>query len=605
MASWIEDYALIGDLESAALVGRDGTIDWLCFPRFDSDACFAALLGDRDNGCWELGPTAEATASRRAYRDHSLVLVTEVDTEAGTVSITDCMPVRDGEPRLLRVVTCLRGEVEVASRLSARFGYGDHRPWVRSCDDRIEITSAPGSLSLWCERPTAIAENDAIARFTLRTGESVAFTLAWHVAHLDAPACGDPRAAIAKTTEWWTAWAKRCTYRGPWREAVVRSLVTLKALTYAPTGGIVAAPTTSLPEHLGGVRNWDYRYCWLRDTTLTLAALLDAGYEAEARGFATWLERAARGDPARVQIMYAVTGEPRLTETELPWLVGYEGSTPVRIGNAASEQLQLDVYGELVDCFHQARARGVELGADIWQFESELVEHLEKIWTKPDRGIWEIRGDEQQFTFSKVMAWVAFDRMIKDAEIHGFDGPLARWREVRDAIHADVCANGYDANRGAFTQVYGKPALDASLLLVAQLGFLPASDARVAGTVAAIRAELLHEGLVRRYDTNHAFDGLPPGAGVFLACSFWLADAIDLAGDRAGARTYFETLLALCTDLGLLSEQFDPDNRRLVGNFPQAFTHLALVRTAIRLGTPITPSPDEQPAVSRPGTRSS
>lgn len=607
MASRIEDYALLGDLETAALVARDGTIDWMCLPRFDSDACFAALLGERGNGRWTLGPTATVVSTHRRYRGPSLVLDTELSTATGTVVITDAMPVRDEAPRVIRIVECRAGTVEIETRLAARFGYGDHRPWARpegagagpAGDARIEITSAPDALSLWCERPLALESGDAVSRFTLRAGESVAFTLAWHPAHEAAPERGDPRAAVARTVAWWQAWADRCTYRGPWRHEVVRSLVTLKALTYAPTGGIVAAPTTSLPEQIGGVRNWDYRYCWLRDTTLTLTALLDAGYHTEARAFAGWLERAARGEPERVQIMYAVTGEPRLTEIELPWLSGYEGSKPVRIGNAASEQLQLDVYGELADCFHQARVRGVALGAEVWAFERVLVEHLETVWQRPDRGIWEVRGDEQPFTFSKIMAWVAFDRMIKDAEAGSLDGPIERWKRVRDQIHADVCAHGFDAKRGTFTQVYGKPALDASLLLIAQLGFLPASDPRVAGTVAAIRADLLHDGLVRRYDTTGELDGLPPGEGVFLACSFWLADAMDLAGDREGARRYFEQLLALCNDVGLLSEQYDPPSHRLVGNFPQAFTHLALIRTAIRLGAAASPTPDEQPAVDR------
>ncbi|MEO8551670.1 MAG: glycoside hydrolase family 15 protein [Kofleriaceae bacterium] len=605
MATWLEDYALLGDLETAALVGRDGTIDWMCLPRFDSDACFAALLGDRGNGRWTLGPTGAVTASHRQYRDHSLVLDTTLETASGAIVLTDCMPVRADAPRLIRLVTCERGEVEIETRLSARFGYGRHRPWTRPEADRIAITSAPDALAVWCERPLSIDAGDTLGRFTLRGGESVAVTLAWHPAHVAAPACGDPRGSIADTLAWWRAWADRCTYRGPWRSHVMRSLATLKALTYAPTGGIVAAPTTSLPEHIGGERNWDYRYCWLRDTSLTLAALLDAGFEREAVAFAGWLERAARGEPQRVQIMYAVTGESRLTEIELPWLSGYEGSQPVRLGNAASEQLQLDVYGELVDCFHQARVRGVVLGPEIWLFERELVEHLETIWESPDRGIWEIRGDEQQFTFSKIMAWVAFDRMIKDADAHSLDGPVDRWKRLRERIHTEICARGYDAKRGAFTQVFGKPALDASLLLIAQLGFLPADDPRVISTVAAIRAELLHDGLVRRYDTRDSVDGLPPGEGVFLACSFWLADAMDLEGDRAGACRYFEHLLELRNDVGLLAEQYDPDRRRLVGNFPQAFSHLALIRTAIRLGSPSEPTPDQEPAVSPPETPSS
>jgi GH15 family glucan-1,4-alpha-glucosidase len=605
VTSRIEDYALLGDLETAALVGRDGTIDWMCLPRFDSDACFAALLGDEQNGRWSLGPTSAVRSTDRHYRDHSLILDTELETATGRIVITDCMPVRKGAPRLIRLVTCQRGEVEIESRVAARFGYGEHVPWTRVASDRIEITSAPHSLAVWCDRALTVDAADVVGTFRLREGESVCFTLAWHEAHLPAPERGDPRAAIEETLAWWREWAGRCTYEGPWRDAVLRSLVTLKALTYLPTGGIVAAPTTSLPEQIGGVRNWDYRYCWLRDTTLTLSALLDAGYEREARAFAIWLERAARGEPHNVQIMYGVTGKPRLTEMELPWLAGYEGSRPVRIGNAASEQLQLDVYGELLECFHQSRMRGVSLSDDIWSFECDLVAHLETIWDQPDRGIWEVRGEEQRFTFSRVMAWVAFDRVIKDAEIYGLEGPVDHWRELRDRVHADVCARGYDKERGIFTQVYGAAPLDASLLLIPQLGFLPASDERVTRTVAAIRDELLHEGFVHRYDSNAFEDGLPPGEGVFLACSFWLADALDLGGDHDAACKMFEKLLALRNDVGLLSEQYDPAQQRLVGNFPQAFTHLALVRTAIRLGIGAAPSLDEQPAVTRSDTQRS
>ncbi len=610
MTPRIEDHALIGDLETAALVTLDGTIDWLCLPRFDSDACMAALLGRPGHGCWRLGPVAEVREARRSYRDHTLVLETELVTDRGTLRLVDCMPVRAGAPRVVRVVECTRGEVDVESRMAARFGYGEHRPWARSEDDHVEVVVAPNALSLWSERPVAIDAGDAVSRFVLHAGESVAFTLAWHAAHESAPEPGDPRAAIASTETWWREWTARCTYTGPWRDQVVRSLVTLKALTYAPTGGIVAAPTTSLPEYLGGVRNWDYRYCWLRDTSLTLGALLDAGFEDEAEAFAHWLERAGRGEPSQLQIMYGVAGERRLTELELGWLPGYEGSVPVRIGNAASEQLQLDVYGELVECFHQARVHGVELGPDVWSFEKELVEHLETVWEQPDRGIWEVRGDPQLFTFSKIMVWVAFDRMVKDAEQYSLDGPTDHWRKLRDRIHADVCNRGFHPDRGAFTQVYGKPGLDAALLVIPQLGFLPASDPRVAGTLRAIQRELRRDGLVHRYDTRVFADGLPAGEGVFLPCSFWLADALSLAGQEAEATRYFERLLALCNDVGLLAEQYDPDGHRQLGNFPQAFTHVALVRTAIRLGTApsstLGPAPDELPAeVTRPGTRSS
>jgi GH15 family glucan-1,4-alpha-glucosidase len=585
MASRIEEYALVGDLQSAALVGRDGSIDWLCWPRFDSDACFAALVGDASNGRWVLRPTGNLTGTRRRYRPDTLVLETELHTAHGAVCITDCMPPRDGTPDLVRIVEGLSGQVEMQMRLEVRFGYGKRVPWIQTLGHGVSLTSAPDAIVLTPGGDVTVEDGDVVARFVVRAGERVSFTLAWHPAHQAPPAPIDGVAAVEAATRWWRDWTGRCGYGGRWRDAVVRSLITLKALIYEPTGGIVAAPTMSLPEQLGGVRNWDYRYCWLRDATLTLYALLDAQYVDEATAFARWLVRAARGEPKRLQIMYGVAGERRLTELELPWLSGYEGSLPVRLGNLASEQVQLDVYGELVDCFHHARLRGVGVDPDLWALETALVGHLESAWTKPDRGIWETRGQAQHFTYSKVMVWTALDRMIRDCRRYQLDGPIDRWHALRDRIHRDVCTNGYDDGRKTFTQAYGSRALDASLLLIPQVGFLPADDPRVHGTVDAIRRELLHDGLVHRYDTHVSEDGLPPGEGVFLPCSFWLADALFMIGRREEASEYFEHLLTLRNDLGLLSEEYDPIAKRMVGNFPQAFSHVALVNTANNLAT--------------------
>ncbi len=583
VASRIEDYAMIGDMHSAALVSRGGSIDWLCWPRFDSDACFAALLGTEAHGHWTIAPRAPVREIRRRYRPDTLVLETELVVDGGVVRLIDCMPPRDRVPDVIRIVEGVAGEVALRARIAPRFGYGDRWPWIQRTGELVTMTSAPDALALWSSVPLAERDGGLDAELRIRQGEHARFVLAWYPAHERPPVPHEPGALVADTEAWWRAWCGRCTYDGPWSEAVRRSLITLKALTYAPTGGIVAAPTTSLPEQLGGVRNWDYRYCWLRDATFTLYALLDAGYRDEARAFGGWLERAASAQPSRVQMLYGVLGERRLPELELPWLPGHHGAAPVRIGNAASTQLQLDVYGELVDCLHHARSHGVPPDPDLWAVQRALLEHLEEVWREPDEGIWEIRGPRQQHTHSKVMVWVAFDRMIRDVEQLGLEGPVERWRRIRDEVHADVLANAFDADRRTFTQAYGTQPLDASLLLLPIVGFTPPDDPRVRSTVDAIRRELCHGGLVRRYDTSRTDDGLPAGEGVFLPCSFWLADVLQLLGDRDEAGALFERLLALRNDVGLLSEEVEPDTGRLLGNFPQGFSHVALVNTAINL----------------------
>lgn len=583
MGSPIESYAMIGDTQSAALVGRDTSIDWLCWPRFDSDACFAALLGGARAGRWVFTPSSAVREHRRRYRPDTLVLETELVVDGGVLRVTDCMPRRAASPDLIRVVEAVEGSVEVRMELAARFGYGDRRPWVERVDGAVTMVSAPDAMILRSSAP--VREHDAtiVADLHLVPGRRHTFSLGWYPAHREPPPLDDPEQLLAETEASWRDWASRCSYRGEWRDAVVRSLITLKALTYGPTGAIVAAPTTSLPEWIGGVRNWDYRYCWLRDATLTLYALVDGGYLDEARTFGAWLERTARGEPSRLQTIYGVAGERRLTELELPWLAGYEGSAPVRIGNLASSQFQLDVYGELIDSLHHARQNGLEVSPGGWALQGAIVTHIEEIWREPDSGIWELRGPRRHLTHSKMMAWVAFDRMIKDAERLGLEGPVRRWREHRAAIHADVCAHAYDATAGAFTQSYGSPALDASVLLMPLVGFLPATDPRVRSTVDAIRRDLGTDGLVYRYHTRETDDGLPPQEGVFLPCSFWMADALHAIGDEAGARARFADLLSLRNDVGLLSEEVDPRSGRLLGNFPQAFSHVALVNTAMNL----------------------
>ena len=583
MPSRIEDYALIGDCQTAALVGRDGSIDWLCVPRFDSGACFAALLGTPDHGRWLLAPATEVRAVRRAYRPGTLVLETEYEVAGGAVKVIDCMPPRTDVPDVLRVVVGIRGRVPMRMQFVARFDYGSIVPWVRRMDGGIRAVAGPDTLLLRTPAPLRGEGLTTVAEFSVAEGERVPFELTWHPSHQPMPSALDAEAAVDHTEAWWTEWSSRCTYRGPWRDAVVRSLVTLKAMTYAPTGGIVAAATTSLPEQLGGVRNWDYRFCWLRDATFTLYALMMGGYTEEAQAWREWLLRAVAGAPPQIQIMYGLAGERRLTELELPWLPGYEGAAPVRIGNAAFGQLQLDIYGEVMDALHVARREGLPPDENAWRVQRQLLEYLETIWDQPDEGIWEVRGPRRHFTHSKVMAWVALDRAVMGVEQLGLAGPAARWRALRDTIHAEVCRRGFDPGRNAFVQYYGAPELDASLLMIPLVGFLPPSDPRVRGTVEAIERELLRDGFVMRYPTTPAVDGLPPGEGVFLACTFWLADNYALLGRRAEARECFERLLGLQNDVGLLSEQYDPGAKRLTGNFPQAFSHVSLINTACNL----------------------
>ena len=594
----IEDYGLIGDTQTAALVGLDGSIDWLCMPRFDSPACFAALVGDRSHGRWQIAPASTILSTSRRYRDRSLVLETEFTTETGTVRLVDCMPPRQNDPDLVRIVEGVRGEVRMQMELVIRFDYGSIVPWVRQIDDVLRAIGGPDALSLWTPVETRGVDLTTRPELPVKPGRRVPFVLVWHPSHLTARPI-DPFVAVEETTEWWTAWAARCTYDGQWRDEVLQSLIVLKALTFAPTGGIVAAPTTSLPERIGGVRNWDYRYCWLRDATFTLYALKVGGYTDESIAWRNWLIRAAAGDPADLQIMYGPAGERRLVEMELPWLPGYEGSRPVRIGNAASAQLQLDVYGEVMDALLLAPRCGAESDRPSWELQLELMKVLERIWEEPDEGIWEVRGPRRHFTHSKVMAWVAFDRAIAMAErYHGpKDAPLDRWRVLRSRIHDEVCRSGYDATRRTFTQYYGAPHVDASLLMLPLVGFLPADDPRMIGTVQAIERELMQDGFLQRYPADarlEPVDGLPAGEGVFLPCTFWLADNYALQGRSREAENIFRRLLALRNDLGLLSEEYDLEQQRFVGNFPQAFSHVSLVNTAKNLSHADGPAADRQ-----------
>jgi len=588
----IEDYALIGDLQTAALVERNGSIDWLCFPRFDSGACFAALLGTPDNGRWLVAPVDGGTVSRR-YVGPTLVLETTWETNTGAVRVLDFMPPRDQAPDVVRIVEGLRGRVEMRSELVIRFDYGHIVPWVRRVDDSRLAIAGPDGLCFRTPTHTRGENMRTISTFTVEEGERVPLTLTWFPSHGDTPAPIDAGQALTETDDFWCEWSGKCSVEIPdeWGDILRRSLIVLKALTYEPTGGIVAAPTTSLPEWIGGVRNWDYRYCWLRDATLTLLALLHGEYADEAAAWRRWLLRAVAGDPADIQIMYGVAGERRLTEFELPWLAGYEGSAPVRIGNAASEQLQIDVFGEVMDALYQARVHGLAFEKHAWALQLTLLEYLERIWREPDEGIWEIRGERRHFVHSKVMAWVAFDRAVRTVETQPLAGPVERWREIRDEIHRDVCEHGYDAEIGSFTQSYGAKELDASLLLIPLVGFLPASDPRVRGTIEAIERDLVVDGFVLRYRTDaNAVDGLPPGEGVFLPCSFWLVDCLELVDRHDDARALLERLVGLANDVGLLSEEYDPRAKRQLGNFPQAFTHLALVNSAFNV-LPHLPSP--------------
>ncbi|GAN76162.1 glycoside hydrolase family 15 protein [Acidisphaera rubrifaciens] len=581
----IEDYAMIGDCRSAALVSRDGAIDWLCWPRFDSDALFARLLGTRDNGTWRIGPRDTGARITRRYRPGTMILETTFTTPGGTVRLTDFMPPGSVRPSVVRIIDGVDGSVEMALHVTVRFGYGDAVPWVTRLHEEHGLRAVVGPDMVVLRGPVPL-EGEAmssVAHFTVAAGERLAFVLTHGPSHRPMPEPLDAAAALSATDAYWTEWSGRMRYEHRYQDAVSRSLLTLKALTYAPTGGIVAAPTSSLPEQLGGPRNWDYRFCWLRDATLTLVALLHAGYTEEAAAWRAWLQRSVAGSPAQVQIMYGIGGERRLTEWEASWLPGYQGARPVRIGNAAHGQLQLDVYGEVMDALYQARSAGLPVNGEDVALQAALLDHLAEIWDQPDEGIWEVRGGRRHFTFSKVMAWVAFDRAVRSAEEMGLDLPLDRMRALRDRVHADVCAHGYSPARGAFTQSYGEPGLDASLLLLPIVGFLPHDDPRVRGTVAAIERELVEDGFVLRYRTEEGKDGLPPGEGVFLACSFWLADNMVLQGRIDEARALFERLLSLRNDVGLLSEEYDPKARRLVGNFPQAFSHLALLHTAFHL----------------------
>jgi GH15 family glucan-1,4-alpha-glucosidase len=581
----IEDYALIGDCRSAALVGRNGSIDWLCWPRFDSDACFAALLGTCENGRWKICPVDPSPTVTRAYMGDTVILETVFETASGCVSVIDFMSVGSPDPSVIRLVKGRRGKVAMRMHLVLRFDYGATVPWVTQLDDGPGLSAIAGPSRVELRTPVALrGENFAtFAEFDIVEGESIPFVLCYNASHLPPPASQDSRSAFDATEAFWLNWAARCTYTGPRREPVLRSLLTLKALTYAETGGIVAAATTSLPECLGGERNWDYRYCWLRDATLTLMALLSAGYRDEAEAWRAWLQRSVAGRPEQLQIMYGLSGERRLAEWEVPWLPGYQGAAPVRIGNAASAQLQLDVYGELLDAIFQSRKEGLAPIASAWAQQETLIEHLEQIWQGADDGIWEVRGGRRQFTHSKVMAWVALDRSVRDAERFELQAPLDRWRQLRDRIHATVCEQGFDRTKNSFTQSFGGQELDASLLMIPVVGFLPADDPRMLGTVAAIERELVADGLVLRYRTKTGVDGLPPGEGVFLPCSFWLADNYSLQNRDDEAKALFERLIALRNDVGLLAEEYDPHARRLVGNFPQAFSHLALIGTALHL----------------------
>ena len=584
MPSRIEDYALIGDCEAAALVARNGSLDWLCWPRFDSDACFAALLGTADHGHWQIAPRDGVASITRRYRPNTLILETRFDCSDGAVTLVDFMPIQGTSSSVARLVIGEHGRVTMSTTLVLRFGYGSIVPWVTRLDDgTLRAVAGPDMAVLRTPVQLTGQNLTTVGEFTVVAGQTVPFVLTYAPSHLPPPEPLDPRAALAATEHFWTAWSKKCLPPGHCSDPVLRSLITLKALTYWPTGGIVAAPTTSLPECLGGVRNWDYRFCWLRDATLTLIALMDAGYYDEANSWREWLLRAVAGSPEQVQIMYGIAGERRLTEFVVPWLPGHEGSAPVRVGNAAHGQLQLDTFGEVMDALHQARWKGLAAGDSGWAQQQAFLSHLERIWIEPDEGIWETRGGPEHFTYSKVMAWVAFDRAIKSAEQFGLEGPLDRWRELAAVIHADVCRRGFDAELGSFVQSYGSKHLDASLLLLPVVGFLPPEDARVRGTLHAIERRLLADGFVMRYDTATCDDGLPPGEGAFLACSFWLVDAYIAQQRWQDARRMFDRLLALRNDVGLLSEEYDPRTGRLVGNFPQAFTHLALVNSAFNL----------------------
>jgi GH15 family glucan-1,4-alpha-glucosidase len=580
----LEQYGLIGDFQTAALVGADGSIDWLCLPRFDSGACFAALLGSDENGHWRIAPRAEKPKTTRRYREGTLILETLFETAEGAVRLVDFMPPRAHQPEIVRIVEGVRGRVPMSMKLVLRFDYGWIVPWVHRKGDEIVVLAGSDEMVLRSPVETRGENLSTLAEFEIEEGQSLEFILGWHPAEVEEPHLRKPGEALAQTQAMWESWSAQCKYDREYKEIVLRSLITLKALTYAPTGGIVAAPTTSLPEAIAGPRNWDYRYCWIRDATFTLYALSVGGYVEEATAWRNWLLRAVAGAPDQLQIMYSVVGERRLTEITLDWLPGYLDSRPVRIGNAASKQFQLDVYGEVMDAMHVARRSGVERSEHAWNLQRALMGHLEKKWREPDEGIWEVRGGPQHFTHSKVMAWVAVDRAVKAVERMGEEGPIDRWKQLRAEIHDTVCREGYDPDVGAFTQAFGSKHLDASVLMIPLVGFLPPTDERVRNTVATIEKNLTRDGYVLRYDTHRSLsEGLPPGEGAFLPCSFWLVDNLALIGEHERAKAMFERLMGLCNDVGLISEEYDPTRRCLLGNFPQAFTHVGIVNSAANL----------------------
>ncbi|MEV5966438.1 glycoside hydrolase family 15 protein [Kribbella sp. NPDC051952] len=586
----IEDYALIGDLQTAALVSKQGSIDWLCFPRFDSPACFAALLGTDDNGHWRIAPRDADAISSRHYRGDTLILETEWSSASGSVRVIDFMPLRDEAPDVVRIVEGISGTVEMRSELRLRFDYGQVVPWVRNIDGQVDAIAGPDAVSLRSDVHQHGRDFATYADFRVSAGDRAWFVLTWHPSHHPPPKPTDALASLEPTETYWTEWIARSKGATEFGEEVTRSILTLKALTYGPSGGIVAAPTTSLPESLGGERNWDYRFCWLRDATMTLAAMLRSGYTDEAQAWRNWLLRAIAGSPQDLQIMYGVTGERRLSEFVADWLPGFAASSPVRIGNAAAEQLQLDVFGEVMDVLALARdAQMIGASDEAWAVQRGLMRHLSEVWDQPDEGIWEVRGGRQHFTHSKVMAWVAFDRAARAVDRYGLGGPAKQWRAIADQIHRDVCEKAFDPDRNTFTQAYGSKALDAAVLLIPQVGFLPPTDPRVVGTVDAVQRELAADGFVRRYLTEHTDDGLNDDEGAFLICSFWLADALAMIGRVGEARELYEKLVALRNDVGLLAEEYDPRSGRMLGNFPQAFSHLGLVNTAWHLTTAESP----------------
>jgi len=598
LSSLIEDYGLIGDCETAALVGRNGSIDWLCWPAFDSDACFAALLGDERNGRWLIAPADKVTRSGRRYWDNTLILETRFETASGVVALIDFMPPRGNASDVVRLVRGVTGTVKLRMQLVIRFGFGTDIPWVKRTEEGALLAICGQDMTV-LRTPVQTRGQDmtTVAEFEVKEGETVPFVLTYGPSHLPLPKPIDPASALQETEDFWKHWCRRCSYDGANRDLVLRSLITLKALTYGPTGGIVAAPTSSLPEKLGGSKNWDYRFCWLRDATFTLLALMNSGYNEEAIAWHNWLLRAVAGTPAKMQIMYGINGERRLMEWEVPWLAGYEGAQPVRVGNAAHAQLQLDVYGELLDAIHQSRMAKLKLDQDTWNLELKVLEHLAEIWDHPDHGIWERRGEAKHYVLSKVMTWVAFDRAIKSVEKFGFKAPTERWQTLRDRIFRDVCEKGFDVRQNTFVESYGSQLLDASILLLPAVGFLSASDPRVLGTIAAVENHMMRDGFVLRHDPRESRDNEDRTEGAFLACSFWLADAYVLTGDIAKAQALFDRVVAVANDLGLLAEEFDPRARRQTGNFPQALTHIALINTLHNLSH--AKKPVDKPAVQR------